>query len=161
MNSCYVLTILGLQLRYFLPAYIQLWNYTSVLDLERTLELRTSNFPNLKVRFMKLNFEPFEFHKFELVPRLNFLLCLQVLLLEYLCDACYQKVDIHKYWKNFLLLANSFRRPKAPAFLFLSPLESTWENLQSIIPNMLQLSVVGYPFVNPGAVGGVGHFKNR
>ena len=61
-----------------------------------------------------------------------------------------------------------FRRPKAPAFLFLSPLESTWENLQSIIPNMLQLSVVGYPFVNPGAVGGdpeavggVGHFKNR
>ena len=58
-------------------------------------------------------------------------------------------------------LANSFRRPKAPAFLFLSPLESTWENLQSIIPNMLQLSVVGYPFVNPGAVGGVGHFKNR
>ena len=48
-----------------------------------------------------------------------------------------------------------FRRPKAPAFLFLTPLESTWENLQSVIPNMLQMSVVGYPFVNPGAVGGV------
>ena len=54
-----------------------------------------------------------------------------------------------------------FRRPKAPAFLFLSPLESTWENLQSVIPNMLQMSVVGYPFVNPGAVGGFGKFINQ
>jgi hypothetical protein len=26
---------------------------------------------------------------------------------------------------------------------------------------MLQLSVVGYPFVNPGPVGGVGHFKDH
>lgn len=26
---------------------------------------------------------------------------------------------------------------------------------------MLQLSVVGYPFVNPGAVGGVGKFKDK
>jgi hypothetical protein len=26
---------------------------------------------------------------------------------------------------------------------------------------MLQLSVVGYPFVNPGPVGGVGTFKNK
>ena len=26
---------------------------------------------------------------------------------------------------------------------------------------MLQLSVVGYPFVNPGPVGGVGTFKNE
>ena len=33
--------------------------------------------------------------------------------------------------------------------------------MRSIIPNMLQLSVVGYPFVNPGPVGGVGTFKNE
>ena len=26
---------------------------------------------------------------------------------------------------------------------------------------MLQLSVVGYPFVNPGPVGGVGRFKDK
>lgn len=55
----------------------------------------------------------------------------------------------------------STKRPKAPAFIFLSPLESNWKSLRSIIPNMLQLSVVGYPFVNPGPVGGVGTFKNK
>ena len=55
----------------------------------------------------------------------------------------------------------SSKRPKAPAFLFLSPLESKWESLQSVIPNMLQMSVVGYPFVNPGAVGGVGEFVDE
>lgn len=60
-----------------------------------------------------------------------------------------------------LVLFSYFRRPKAPAFIFLSPLESTWESLQSIIPNMLQMSVVGYPYVNPGAVGGVGKFKDK
>lgn len=49
----------------------------------------------------------------------------------------------------------SSRRPKAPAFVFLSPLEPKWTHLRSIIPNVLQLSVIGYPFINPGAVGGV------
>ena len=48
-----------------------------------------------------------------------------------------------------------FSRPKAPAFVFLSPLEPKWSHLRSIIPNVLQLSVIGYPFVNPGPVGGV------
>ena len=48
-----------------------------------------------------------------------------------------------------------FSRPKAPAFVFLSPLEPKWAHLRSIIPNVLQLSVIGYPFVNPGPVGGV------
>ena len=119
MNSCYVLTILGLQLRYFLPAYIQLWNYTSILDLERSLEFRTSNL--LKVHFIKLNFKTFESHKSELVPSLNFLLCLQVLLLEYLCDACYQKVDIHKYWKNFFFLLILLGGPKHQLFYFWVP----------------------------------------
>ena len=55
----------------------------------------------------------------------------------------------------------SSKRPKAPAFLFLSPLESKWKSLQSVIPNMLQMSVVGYPFVNPGAVGGVGEYIDQ
>jgi len=55
----------------------------------------------------------------------------------------------------------SSERPKAPAFIFLSSLESNWDSLRSIIPNMLQLSVVGYPFVNPGPVGGVGRFKDK
>ena len=57
---------------------------------------------------------------------------------------------------NLYDFESNFRRPKAPAFIFLSPLESNWESLRSIIPNMLQLSVVGYPFVNPGPVGGAG-----
>ena len=50
----------------------------------------------------------------------------------------------------------SSHRPKAPAFVFLTPVESTWEHLNSIIPNVLQLSVIDYPFVNPGPVGGKG-----
>ena len=109
-----------------------------------------------------MNFEPFESHKPKLVASLNFLLCLQVLLLEFTYAMhVFKKLIFINIEKISFSVANSFRRPKAPAFLFLSPLESTWENLQSIIPNMLQLSVVGYPFVNPGAVGGVGHFKNR
>ena len=48
----------------------------------------------------------------------------------------------------------TFRRPKAPAFLFMTPLASNWTNLKSIVPNVLQLSVIGYPFINPGPVGG-------
>ena len=56
----------------------------------------------------------------------------------------------YKYFPHTYL-----RRPKAPAFVFLSPLEPKWTHLRSIIPNVLQLSVIGYPFINPGAVGGV------
>jgi len=48
----------------------------------------------------------------------------------------------------------SSKRPKAPAFVWLSPLSSTWSSLQSIIPNMLHLGVIGYPFINPGPIGG-------
>jgi len=48
----------------------------------------------------------------------------------------------------------SSKRPKAPAFVWLTPLESSWESLQSILPNLLNLGVIGYPFVNPGPIGG-------
>jgi len=48
----------------------------------------------------------------------------------------------------------SSKRPKAPAFVWLSPLDSTWFSLQSIVPNILHLGVIGYPFVNPGPIGG-------
>ena len=48
----------------------------------------------------------------------------------------------------------SSKRPKAPAFVWLSPLDSSWFSLQSIVPNILHLGVIGYPFVNPGPIGG-------
>ena len=45
-------------------------------------------------------------------------------------------------------------RPKAPAYLFMKPLSHTWDDLRSIIPNALHLSTAGYPFFNPGPIGG-------
>jgi len=48
----------------------------------------------------------------------------------------------------------SSKRPKAPAFVWMTPLESSWESLQSIVPNVLNLGVIGYPFINPGPIGG-------
>jgi hypothetical protein len=44
--------------------------------------------------------------------------------------------------------------PKLPTFVSLSPTPSTWEGLQTVIPNMLSLGVAGFPFVNPGFIGG-------
>jgi alpha-glucosidase (family GH31 glycosyl hydrolase) len=38
----------------------------------------------------------------------------------------------------------------------MTPLTSEWSSLRSIVPNVLQLSTIGYPFVSPGPVGGVG-----
>ena len=38
----------------------------------------------------------------------------------------------------------------------MTPLTSDWSSLQSVVPNILQLGVIGYPFVNPGPVGGIG-----
>ena len=66
----------------------------------------------------------------------------------------------------------SSKRPKAPAFVWMSHLDSSWSSLQSIIPNMLHLGrqsflsyymtrdsnfsgVIGYPLINPGPIGGV------
>jgi len=48
----------------------------------------------------------------------------------------------------------SSKRPKAPAFVWMSHVNSSWEGLQTIIPNMLHLGVIGYPFINPGPIGG-------
>merc|ERR1712142_1276234 len=48
----------------------------------------------------------------------------------------------------------SSKRPKAPAFVHLTTLNSTWESLRTIIPNVLHLGVIGYPFISPGPVGG-------
>ena len=48
----------------------------------------------------------------------------------------------------------SEQRPKAPAYIFLQPVTSSWQGLRSTLANVLHLSVVGYPFVNPGPVGG-------
>eukprot|EP00092_Neocalanus_flemingeri_P006045 GFUD01006514.1.p1 GENE.GFUD01006514.1~~GFUD01006514.1.p1 ORF type:complete len:810 (-),score=153.12 GFUD01006514.1:109-2538(-) len=48
----------------------------------------------------------------------------------------------------------SSKRPKAPAFVWMTPLESSWSSLQSIIPNVLNLGIIGYPFINPGPIGG-------
>ena len=45
-------------------------------------------------------------------------------------------------------------RPKAPAYVFMKPLLHTWEDLRSILPNALHLSTAGYPFFNPGPIGG-------
>jgi len=48
----------------------------------------------------------------------------------------------------------SSKRPKAPAFVHLTPLASNWDSLRTIIPNVLNLGVIGYPFVSTGPVGG-------
>lgn len=48
----------------------------------------------------------------------------------------------------------SAKRPKAPAFVHLTTLRSTWDSLRTIIPNVLNLGVIGYPFISPGPVGG-------
>ena len=38
----------------------------------------------------------------------------------------------------------------------MTPLSSDWSSLRSVVPNILQLGIIGYPFVNPGPVGGIG-----
>ena len=38
----------------------------------------------------------------------------------------------------------------------MTPLASEWSSLRSVVPNILQLGIIGYPFVNPGPVGGIG-----
>jgi len=55
----------------------------------------------------------------------------------------------------------SSKRPKAPAFVHLTTLNSTWASLRTIIPNVLNLGVIGYPFISPGPVGGtVRHLRH-
>ena len=40
--------------------------------------------------------------------------------------------------------------------MFMTPLSSDWPSLRSVVPNILQLGIIGYPFVNPGPIGGIG-----
>ncbi|XP_067140434.1 myogenesis-regulating glycosidase-like isoform X2 [Centruroides vittatus] len=54
-------------------------------------------------------------------------------------------------------LSVGFESQNIPAFISLSPRTPTWDNqtgLQSIIPSVLTLGLLGYPLVNPGSVGG-------
>ena len=44
--------------------------------------------------------------------------------------------------------------PKLPTFIGLSPTESSWQGLQSLIPNVLSVSASGYPYIIPGSIGG-------
>jgi alpha-glucosidase (family GH31 glycosyl hydrolase) len=51
-------------------------------------------------------------------------------------------------------VSSAVKLPKLPTFVSLSPTESSWEGLQSVIPNVLTMGVAGYPFLIPGAIGG-------
>ena len=42
-------------------------------------------------------------------------------------------------------------------FLRMAKLNSSWDSLKKIIPNVLTLGLIGYPIVNPGSVGGFNH----
>ena len=39
--------------------------------------------------------------------------------------------------------------------MFLTPETASWSGLKSVIANVLHVSSIGYPFVNPGPIGGL------
>ena len=39
--------------------------------------------------------------------------------------------------------------------MFLTPQTASWSGLKSVIANVLHVSSIGYPFVNPGPIGGL------
>jgi alpha-glucosidase (family GH31 glycosyl hydrolase) len=51
-------------------------------------------------------------------------------------------------------VSSAVKLPKLPTFVSLSPTESSWEGLQSVIPNILTMGVAGYPFIMSGSIGG-------
>ncbi|XP_023329548.1 myogenesis-regulating glycosidase isoform X5 [Eurytemora carolleeae] len=67
---------------------------------------------------------------------------------EHFVKACMEEVQV------IGVSGASAKRPKAPAFVHLTTLRSTWDSLRTIIPNVLNLGVIGYPFISPGPVGG-------
>ena len=69
----------------------------------------------------------------------------------------FQRIQIWSRWyQNFFIKYFTFnRRPKAPAFVFLTPQPATWSGLKSVMANVLHVSSIGYPFVNPGPIGGL------
>lgn len=59
-------------------------------------------------------------------------------------------------------VSSAIERPESPAFVDLPQFESSWDGLRRIIPTILSYSILGYPFLIPGAVGGDTHdFKNK
>lgn len=55
---------------------------------------------------------------------------------------------------NTLSVSSAIQVPKLPAFVSLSPIESSWEGLQSIIPNLLTLGMNGFSCIMTGPIGG-------
>ncbi|KAJ8985628.1 hypothetical protein NQ317_015123 [Molorchus minor] len=51
-------------------------------------------------------------------------------------------------------VSSAIERPKSPAFAVLPHFESSWDGLRRVIPTILTYSILGYPFLIPGAVGG-------
>lgn len=51
-------------------------------------------------------------------------------------------------------VSSAIARPRAPTFVTLPAVPSTWKGLQSVIPTILTYGIIGYPFIMPGAVGG-------
>ena len=39
--------------------------------------------------------------------------------------------------------------------MFLTPQSASWTGLKSVIANVMHVSSIGYPFVNPGPIGGL------
>ena len=64
-------------------------------------------------------------------------------------------VNIFLFLDIFEYIFLFYRRPKAPAFVFLTPQPATWSGLKSVMANVLHVSSIGYPFVNPGPIGGL------
>ncbi|ODM99434.1 hypothetical protein Ocin01_07257 [Orchesella cincta] len=51
-------------------------------------------------------------------------------------------------------VSSAVKLPKPPTFVGLSPTESSWQGLQTVIPNILTLGLAGFPFLIPGSIGG-------
>ncbi|CAG7823847.1 unnamed protein product [Allacma fusca] len=55
---------------------------------------------------------------------------------------------------NTIGVSSAVKLPKLPTFVAMSPTESSWQGLQTVIPNVLLLGTSGYPFIIPGSIGG-------
>lgn len=68
----------------------------------------------------------------------------------------YKSILINRLQREISITAvnSAVVRPRAPIFVSLPPVESSWKGLQSVIPTILNYGIAGYPFLIPGAVGG-------
>jgi alpha-glucosidase (family GH31 glycosyl hydrolase) len=55
---------------------------------------------------------------------------------------------------NTIGVSSAIKSPKLPTFVSLSPVESSWTGLQSIIPNLLTMGITGFSFIMTGPIGG-------